>query len=99
MGRTDLAPAADWKSGLITTTVSRSHRPLPAARPSSGPSRIATRPGTVGDNATLNSDNYQIFLKEWFGKHWVYHLRPLINSIKLPEFYPVEEACESLKAV
>jgi hypothetical protein len=47
----------------------------------------------------LDSDNYQTFLKEWFGKNWVYHLRPLINSIKLPEFYPVEEASESLRAV
>ena len=47
----------------------------------------------------LNSDNYQTFLKEWFGKNWVYHLRPLIQSIKLLEFYPVEEVTESLKAV
>ena len=47
----------------------------------------------------LNSDNYQTFLKEWFGKNWVYHLRPLILAIRLPEFYPVEEAAESIKAV
>ena len=43
--------------------------------------------------------NYQEFLKEWFGRNWVYHLRPLIQAIKLPEFYPLEEARASLKAV
>lgn len=47
----------------------------------------------------LNSDNYQTFLKEWFGRNWVYHLRPLILSIKLPEFHPLEEATASVKAV
>jgi hypothetical protein len=47
----------------------------------------------------LNSDNYQTFLKEWFGRNWVYHLRPLIQSIKLPEFYPANESSESIKAV
>jgi hypothetical protein len=82
-------------------------------RYSKGTNRVGTRFSWVSQGAYmwrsklgafcrslhLNSDNYQTFLKEWFGKHWVYHLRPLINSIKLPEFYPVEEACESLKAV
>ena len=34
----------------------------------------------------LNPDNYKPALKAWFGKNWVYHLRPLIDSIKLPEF-------------
>jgi hypothetical protein len=47
----------------------------------------------------LNSDNYQTFLKEWFGRNWVYHLRPLILSIKLAEFYSLEESRESVKAV
>jgi hypothetical protein len=47
----------------------------------------------------LNSDNYQTFLKEWFGRNWVYHLRPLIEAIKLPEFYPPEEARASLQAI
>jgi hypothetical protein len=47
----------------------------------------------------LNSDNYQVFLKEWFGRNWVYHLRPLILSVKVPEFYSVEESRASLKAV
>jgi hypothetical protein len=46
----------------------------------------------------LNSDNYQEFLKEWFGRNWVYVLGPLIGSIKLPEFYPEEEASKSLRA-
>ena len=55
--------------------------------------------GAFCQSLHLNSDNYQTFLKEWFGKNWVYHLRPLIESIKLPEFYPLEEASESLKAV
>ena len=34
----------------------------------------------------LTPDNYKVFLKEWFGKNWVYHLRPVIESIKLPEY-------------
>src|ERR1039457_1269180 len=46
----------------------------------------------------LNSDNYQEFLKEWFGRNWVYVLGPLIGSIKLPEFYAEEEASKSLRA-
>ncbi len=55
--------------------------------------------GTFCRMLGLNSDNYQTFLKEWFGRNWVYHLRPLIHSIKLPEFYPLEQSTESLKAV
>jgi len=55
--------------------------------------------GAFCQSLHLNSDNYQTFLKEWFGRNWVYHLRPLIQSIKLPEFYPLEEARASLKAV
>jgi hypothetical protein len=47
----------------------------------------------------LNSDNYQEFLREWFGRNWVYVLGPLIGSIKLPEFYAEEEARTSLRAV
>lgn len=47
----------------------------------------------------LDSDNYKIFLKEWFGRNWVYHLGPLIQSIKLPEFYSEEESKTSLRAV
>jgi hypothetical protein len=46
----------------------------------------------------LNSDNYQVFLKEWFGRNWVYVLGPLIGSIKLPEFHAEEEASKSLRA-
>jgi hypothetical protein len=55
--------------------------------------------GTFCRMLGLNSENYQQFLKEWFGRNWVYHLRPLILSIKLPEFYRPEESTESLKAV
>jgi hypothetical protein len=55
--------------------------------------------GTFCRMLGLNSDNYKEFLKEWFGRNWVYHLRPLIEAIKLPEFYPLEEARASLQAV
>jgi hypothetical protein len=47
----------------------------------------------------LNSDNYKKSLKAWFGKNWVYHLRPLIQSIKLPEFFSEDESRTSLRAV
>jgi hypothetical protein len=46
----------------------------------------------------LNSDNYKKSLKEWFGKNWVYHLRPLIQSIKLPEFFTEEESRTSMRS-
>ena len=46
----------------------------------------------------LNSDNYKEHLKEWFGRNWVYQLRPLIESIKPAEFYSEEETRASLRA-
>jgi hypothetical protein len=55
--------------------------------------------GTFCRSLNLNSDNYQEFLKEWFGRNWVYHLRPLILAIKLPEFYTEEESRTTLRAV
>ncbi len=55
--------------------------------------------GTFCRSLNLNSDNYQESLKDWFGKNWVYQLRPLIVAIKLPGLYPPEECCESVKAV
>jgi hypothetical protein len=55
--------------------------------------------GTFCRMLNLNSDNYKAFLKEWFGRNWVYHLRPLIQAIKLPEFYSANESSESLKSV
>ncbi len=55
--------------------------------------------GTFCRMLGLSSDNYQQFLKEWFGRNWVYRLRPLISSIKLAEFFPLEESRESVKAV
>jgi hypothetical protein len=81
-------------------------------RYSRGTNRAGTRFGWVSPGAmmwraklgafcgmlNLNSDNYQQFLKEWFGRNWVYLLRPLIGSIKLPEFYAEEEASKSLRA-
>lgn len=53
--------------------------------------------GTFCRMLALNSDNYQQFLKEWFGRNWVYRLGPLIDSIKLPEFDPVEECSLSVR--
>jgi len=44
----------------------------------------------------LNPDNYKKFFKEWFGKNWVYHLGPVIGSIKLPEFHTEAESKASL---
>jgi hypothetical protein len=55
--------------------------------------------GTFCRMLNLNSDNYKAFLKEWFGRNWVYHLRPLIQAIKLPEFYPANESSESIRSV
>jgi hypothetical protein len=55
--------------------------------------------GTFCRMLALNPDNYQEFLKEWFGKNWVYHLRPLILAIKLLEFFPANESSESIKSV
>ena len=54
--------------------------------------------GTFCRMLGLNPDNHKTFLKEWFGKNWVYHLRPLIDSIKLPEFHQPKESVESLHA-
>ena len=48
---------------------------------------------------SLNPDNHKIFLKQWFGRNWIYHLRPLIDSIKLPEFYAEPESQASLRSV
>ena len=64
-----------------------------------GAAKWRAKLGTFCRILGLNSDNYQTFLKEWFGKNWVYCLRPLVLSIKLPEFYPLAESSESLKAV
>jgi hypothetical protein len=36
------------------------------------------------------------FLSAWFGRNEVYHLRPLVNSVKLPEYYPVLPYHENL---
>jgi hypothetical protein len=55
--------------------------------------------GTFCRMLNLNSDNYKAFLKEWFGQNWVYHLRLLIEAIKLPEYYPANESSESIRAV
>jgi len=46
----------------------------------------------------LSSDNYQERLKEWFGRNWVYVLRPLIEPIKIAELYPEEEVRVSLRS-
>ena len=44
----------------------------------------------------LNEDNYKARLKEWFGRNWIYRLRPLIESIKPREFFSEVEARASL---
>ena len=49
-----------------------------------------------GSNA--EGGNHRTFLKEWFGRNWVYVLGPVIGSIKLPEFYAEAEASKSLRA-
>ena len=46
----------------------------------------------------LTPDNHKEFLKEWFGRNWVYFLRPVIESIKLPEFHSEEESRKSLRS-
>jgi hypothetical protein len=46
----------------------------------------------------LTPDNYREVLKEWFGRNWVHHLGPVIQSIKLPEFHPEAEARASVRA-
>ncbi len=82
-------------------------------RYSKGTNRVGTRFSWVSPGAymwrsklgafcrmlNLNSDNYKEFLKEWFGRNWVYHLRPLIESIKLAEFFKEEEYRASLRSV
>jgi len=82
-------------------------------RYSKGTNRVTTRFSWVSPGArmwraklgafcgmlNLNSDNYQEFLREWFGRNWVYVLRPLIQSIKVPEFYAEAESSASLRAV
>jgi hypothetical protein len=47
----------------------------------------------------LAPENHAERLRQWYGPHWVHRLRPLIASIKLPEFYPPEESQASLRAV
>jgi hypothetical protein len=55
--------------------------------------------GTFCRMLGLNEDNHKTFLREWFGRNWVYRLGSLVSSIKLPEFYPVEESQKSLRGV
>ena len=55
--------------------------------------------GTFCQMMGLSSDNHKEFLKNWFGKNWVYVLRPLIEAVKLPEFYEEAEARTSNRAL
>jgi hypothetical protein len=55
--------------------------------------------GTFCRMLNLNSGNYTQFLGEWFGRNWVYRLRPLVASIKLSEYYRANECSESIKSV
>lgn len=45
----------------------------------------------------LTPDNYKVVLAEWFGRNWVYALRPVIESIKPVEFHPDAESKASLR--
>ena len=45
----------------------------------------------------LTSDNHKQALKEWFGSNWIFQLRPVIESIKLPEYHTDAEAKQSLR--
>ncbi len=81
-------------------------------RYSKGANRVSTRfswvsPGAAHWRAKLGAlcralnytpENYQERLREDFGENWVYSLRPLIEAIKLPEFYPASECQASVNA-
>lgn len=45
----------------------------------------------------LSSNTYQQNLKEWFGRNWLYHLRPLIQSVMLPEYYDDKDSRASIR--
>ncbi len=45
----------------------------------------------------LTPDNYKDVLGEWFGRNWIYVMRPVIESIKPAEFHPEAEAKASLR--
>jgi hypothetical protein len=45
----------------------------------------------------VTSENYNEHLKEWFGRNWVYQLRPVVESIKPVEFFNEEESRASLR--
>lgn len=44
----------------------------------------------------LTSDNYKAVLAKWFGRNWVYALRPVIESVKPVELHPEAESRASL---
>jgi hypothetical protein len=46
----------------------------------------------------LTPDNYKACLQEWFGPNWVHSLRPVIESVKVPELHGAEESRASLAA-
>ncbi len=46
----------------------------------------------------LTEGNYQAKLRQSFGRNWVHSLRPVIDSIKPPEFHPEAQANASLAA-
>jgi hypothetical protein len=45
----------------------------------------------------LTPENYKVVLAEWYGRNWVYALRPVIESIKPLELHPEAEARASLR--
>ena len=82
-------------------------------RYSKGTNRVGTRFSWVTEGAALwraklgafchllglAPDNHAELLQQWYGKHWVHRLRPLIKCIKLPQHCPLEESQASLRAV
>ena len=54
--------------------------------------------GALCRSLNYTPENFTERLGEDFGKNWVYRLRPVIEAIKLPEFFPAKECRESLNA-
>ena len=54
--------------------------------------------GALCHSLNYTPENFTERLGEDFGKNWVHGLRPLIESIKLPEFHPADECHASVNA-
>ena len=56
-----------------------------------------TKLGAFCRKLNCNADNYQELLKNWFGKNWVYVLRPLIEAV--PVFRTDAESLNTMQAL